>query len=146
MCIVIKLGLDGAAAGVERSPQRAAFQNNLAQDLAEAAGVSAQRFEIQGVVSSASGSAITVDMRIHPDPSGRTPGPFDVAQDLQRQTGDAGSALNRGVITRHTEDIARAPQPQAAAAPTVAQALSPPSVAAVPPRSDEAQLLSLIHI
>ena len=141
--IVIKLGLDGAAAGVERSPQRAAFQNNLAQDLAEAAGVSAQRFEIQGLVSSASGSTITVDMRIHPDPSGRTPGPFDVAQDLQRQTGDAGSALNRGVLTRHTEDITRAPQPQAAAAPTVAQALSPPSVAAVPPRSDEAQLAAL---
>ena len=141
--IVIKLGLDGAAAGVERSPQRAAFQNNLTQDLAEAAGVSAQRFEIQDLVSSASGSTITVDMRIHPDPSGRTPGPFDVAQDLQRQTGDAGSALNRGVLTRHTEDITRTPQPQAAAAPTVAQALSPPSVADVPARSDEAQLAAL---
>ena len=141
--IVIKLGLDGAAAGVERSPQRAAFQNNLTQDLAEAAGVSAQRFEIQDLVSSASGSTITVDMRIHPDPSGRTPGPLDVAKDLQRQTGDAGSALNRGVLTRHTEDITRAPQPQAAAAPTVAQALSPPSVADVPARSDEAQLAAL---
>jgi len=149
--MVIKLGLDYSAAGKEGTAHRAAFVNNLAQDLANATGQPPDAFEVTRV----SPGSVLVDMLIHDGAAGGgepRATPMDVACDLERQARDPASPLRAGVLTRHTQAIALPtirpgsmdellPAPAASAAsklpssrPASSSAASPP--ARPPPASD----------
>jgi hypothetical protein len=101
--MTLKLALDFNAAGKAGSAQRAAFNNNLIQDLSHASGLAPHLFEIVRV----SAGSIIVDTLIHADPADRGLHPMLVATDLQKQAHQPNSPLLSGLLTRHCEGISR---------------------------------------
>jgi hypothetical protein len=91
--VVLKLGLDIGAAGVEGSRWREGFLQDLRQDLAKASGLAPESFEIQRL----SPGSIIVDVVIHlsSGKDGR-----EVVQMLEQQVHDPTSMLSAVFITR----------------------------------------------
>ena len=158
--MTLKLALDFSAAGQPESPQRIAFNNNLTQDLSNAAGLAPDLFEVVSV----SPGSIIVQTLIHPDPADRGLNPLLVAAELEKQADQPHSPLHSGVLTRHLEGIAlptvrpgsldkllagpAPPQaPNSSQAPRSPQAPSSPRSPAAVPHSktapDDAQLAAL---
>jgi hypothetical protein len=99
--MTLKLAMDFSTAGEQGSLQRAAFTKSLTEDLAKAAGVAPQLFEIVRV----SAGSIIVDTKIHVDAKGLGPHPMLVAAELEKQADQPNSLLRSGVLTRHCECI-----------------------------------------
>ena len=125
--MVLKLRLDMARAGPDDSAERKAFKDQVVVDLATAANVPMELFEVRRL----SAGSIIIETRVHPDPAGRCPSPHDMAEGLLKQASDPGSQLMQGVLTRHTEAIAlptlRPDSMRALLAPSASPVLPPPA-------------------